>query len=93
MSTAGTPSASQPQRVFTDWYASTHDGYSHAATAAGFTEGARRRRGQFETVCGLIICVAALVAPCGPHCLRPCRHASPNTRQARLGHHAYGACA
>jgi hypothetical protein len=90
MSTAGPPSASQ--RVFTGWHTSTHDGYSHAVTA-GFTEGARRRRGQFETICGLIICVAALVTPCGPHGPRPCRHAPPNIRQPTLSYHAYGACA
>jgi hypothetical protein len=46
-----------------------------------------------KTVCGLIICVAAVVAPCGPHGPRPCRHASPNTRQQTLGCHAYGVCA
>jgi hypothetical protein len=91
MSTAGTPPASQ--RVFTGWHPSTHEGYSHAVTAAGFTESARRHRGPFETICGLIICVAALVAPCGPYYPRPCRHASPNTRQPRQGHHAHGACA
>ena len=92
MSTAGTPPASP--RVFTGWHTSTHDGYRHAVTAAGFPEGARRRRGQFETIfCGLITCVAAVVAPCGPHGPRPCRHASPNTRQSRRGHHAHGACA
>jgi hypothetical protein len=91
MSTADTPSASQ--RVFIGWHTSTHDGYRHAVTAAGFTEGARRRRGQFETVCGLIICAVAVVAPCGSHGPRPCRHASPNIRQLRLGRHAYGACA
>jgi hypothetical protein len=53
----------------------------------------RRRCGQFETVCGLIICVAAVVAPCGPHGLRPCRHGSPTTRQQTLGSYAPGACA
>jgi len=91
MSTAGTPSVSQ--RVFTGWHTSTHDGYRHAVTAAGFTEDARRQRGQFETICGLITCVAALVAPCGPHGPRPCRHAPPKTREPTLGHHAHGVCA
>jgi len=90
MSRTGTPSASQ--RVVTGWHTSTHEGYRHAVTA-GFTEGARRRRGPFETVCGLIICVAALVPSCGPHGPRPCRHAPPNIREPTLGHHAYGACA
>lgn len=89
MSTAGPPSASQ--RVFTGWHTNTYDGYRHAVTTAGFTEGARRRRGQFETTCGLITCVAALVPLCGPHYPHPCRHAPPNIRQLRLGHHAYGA--
>ena len=53
----------------------------------------RRRRGQFETVCGLIICGAAVVAPCGPHGLRPYRHGSPYTRGPTLGSCAPGACA
>jgi hypothetical protein len=90
MSTARTPSASP--RVFTGWRTSTHDGYRPAVTAAGFPEGARRWCGQFETICRLIICVAAVVAPCGYHGPRPCRHAPPNTREPTLGHHAYGAC-
>jgi hypothetical protein len=79
------------RRLVTGWH--TDDGYSHAVTAAGFTEGVRRAHGQFETVCGLFICGAALVVSCDPHCLRPRRHAPPTTRQARLGRHAYGACA
>jgi hypothetical protein len=88
MSTAGTPAASQ--RMFTGWRTSTHDGYSHTATNAGFTEGARRR-GQFETIYGLIVRGAAVVAPCGPHYPRPCRAVPPNTRQPTLGHRAHGA--
>ena len=50
------------RRLVTGWH--TDDGYSHAVTAAGLTEGMRRRHGQFETACGLFICVAALGA-CG----------------------------
>ena len=90
MPTTGT---SAPERLFSGWHTSIHDGYRHAVTDAGFTEGARRWGGQFETVCGQIICVAALVPPYRPHGPRLSRHTPPATRESALGRHAYGACA
>lgn len=63
--TAGT---SAPERLFNGWHTSVDDGRGHAVTDAAFAEGVRQRRGEFATVCGQVIRVAALVAPCGRAC-------------------------
>lgn len=55
-------------RPFTGWHTSASDGYSHAVTDEAFAVGARQ--GKFEAVCGLVIWLAASVAPCGRDCPR-----------------------
>jgi hypothetical protein len=66
-STAAPPA---PRRLLNGWHTSVDDGHSHAVTDAAFAEGMRQRRGEFTTVCGQVIRVAALVAPSGRNCPR-----------------------
>jgi hypothetical protein len=68
MPTTAAPSA--PRRLLNGWHTSVDDGYSHAVTDAAFAEGMRQRRGEFATVCGQVIRIAALVAPSGRNCPR-----------------------
>lgn len=68
MPIAGTSPASEYRCA--GWHTSVFDGYSHAITDTAFSEGVHHRRGQFGTVCGLVICLAASVAPCGQPCRR-----------------------
>jgi hypothetical protein len=70
MPTTAAPSAPR-RRLLNGWHTSVDDGHSHAVTDAAFAEGMNQRRGEFTTVCGQVIRIAALVAPCGqacPHC-------------------------
>lgn len=55
-------------RLFTGWHTSASDGYSHAVTDENFAVGAQQ--GKFEAICGLVIWLAASVAPCGRDCPR-----------------------
>lgn len=92
--TAGTPT-SVPGRLLTGWHTSVDDGHAHAVTDAAFADGVRQRRGEFTTVCELVICTAALVAPCGRACPRctqvlhthaathPPAHSAPPRRRLR----------
>ncbi|MGH3566187.1 MAG: hypothetical protein ACRDRH_09175 [Pseudonocardia sp.] len=52
------------------WCTSVRDGYSHAVTDDAFGWGVRKRQGEFETMCGLVIYLTALTAPCGRPCAR-----------------------
>jgi hypothetical protein len=80
MPSAAAPPA--PRRLLNGWHTSVDDGHSHAVTDAAFAEGMRQRRGEFTTVCGKVIRVAALVAPCGRNCPR-CDHVL-HTRAATI---------
>jgi len=80
MPTTGAPPASQ--LLLTGWHTSALDGYSHAVTDGAFTDDVRRRHGQFETVCGLVIYLTASVIPC----CRPCPRSTTLLRTHATSH-------
>ncbi|WP_027946530.1 hypothetical protein [Amycolatopsis taiwanensis] len=68
--TAEAEKRAKPDRLFVSWQTSIGDGFDHAITDEEFTVGHRRQRGEFEAVCGAVICLADSHSPPGPSCPR-----------------------